>query len=81
MLRPTMMAQQFQAEAYYLESKITVSLSDYLDDYAVHHHILEQLGVNILAISTDSVFAHKVFAETSPSAKKENEEKNPSVLV
>lgn len=37
---------------------------------AVHHHIFEQLGVKILAISTDSVFAHKVFMETSPSGKK-----------
>lgn len=37
---------------------------------AVHHHIFEQLGVKVLAISTDSVYAHKVFAETSPSARK-----------
>lgn len=37
---------------------------------AAHHHILERLDVKVLAISTDSVFAHKVFAETSPSARK-----------
>ncbi|KUO59487.1 MAG: peroxiredoxin [Gracilibacter sp. BRH_c7a] len=37
---------------------------------AAHHHILERIGVKVLAISTDSVFAHKVFAETSPSARK-----------
>ena len=37
---------------------------------AVHHHIFEQLDVKVLALSTDSVFAHKVFAETSPSARK-----------
>ncbi len=37
---------------------------------AAHHHYLEQLGVKVLAISTDSVFSHKVFAETSPSARK-----------
>lgn len=37
---------------------------------AAHHHIFEQLDVKVLAISTDSVFAHKVFAETSPSARK-----------
>ncbi len=30
----------------------------------------KKLGVEVLGISTDSVYAHKVFAETSPSAKK-----------
>lgn len=29
-----------------------------------------KLGVQVLAISTDSVFSHKVFAEVSPSAHK-----------
>lgn len=29
-----------------------------------------KLGVQVLAISTDSVYAHKVFAEVSPSARK-----------
>lgn len=37
---------------------------------AAHHHILEQIGAKVLALSTDSVYAHKVFAETSPSARK-----------
>ncbi len=36
---------------------------------ASHHHLLEQLGVKVLAISTDSIFSHKVFAEISPSAR------------
>lgn len=36
---------------------------------AALHHVFEQLGVKILAISTDSIFAHKVFAEISPSAR------------
>ncbi len=36
---------------------------------AAHHHFFEQLGVKVLAISTDSVFSHKVFAEVSPSAR------------
>lgn len=35
MLRPTMMAPDFQAEACYLGNKITVSLSEYVDDYVV----------------------------------------------
>jgi NADH-dependent peroxiredoxin subunit C len=30
---------------------------------------MEKLGVKVLAISTDSVYSHKVFAEISPSAK------------
>lgn len=36
---------------------------------AAHHHLFEQLGVKVLAISTDSVFSHKIFAEVSPSAR------------
>ncbi|TLS38252.1 redoxin domain-containing protein [Pseudalkalibacillus caeni] len=31
---------------------------------------LKQLNTEVLAISTDSVFAHKVFTQTSPSASK-----------
>lgn len=31
---------------------------------------LQQLGAEVLAISTDSVYAHKVFTEVSPSARK-----------
>lgn len=36
---------------------------------AAHHEELKKLGVQVLAISTDSVFSHKVFAEVSPSAQ------------
>lgn len=36
---------------------------------AAHHQSFEKLGVKVLAISTDSVFSHKVFSETSPSAR------------
>lgn len=36
---------------------------------AARQHIFDQLGVPVLAISTDSVYSHKVFAETSPSAR------------
>jgi peroxiredoxin (alkyl hydroperoxide reductase subunit C) len=31
--------------------------------------MFKKLGVQVLAISTDSVFSHKVFAEVSPSAR------------
>lgn len=31
---------------------------------------LVRLGAEVLGISTDSVYAHKIFAETSPSARK-----------
>ena len=36
---------------------------------ATHHYLFEQLGVKILAISTDSVYSHKIFAEVSPSGR------------
>jgi Peroxiredoxin len=36
---------------------------------AAHQHIFDQLGSKVLAISTDSVFSHKVFAEVSPSGR------------
>ncbi|RHW38137.1 peroxiredoxin [Neobacillus notoginsengisoli] len=36
---------------------------------AVHEHF-KALNTQVLAISTDSVYAHKVFTETSPSAAK-----------
>ena len=36
---------------------------------ATHHYLFEQLGVKVLAISTDSVYSHKIFAEVSPSGK------------
>lgn len=36
---------------------------------AAHHYLFEQLGVKVLAISTDSVYSHKIFAEVSPSGK------------
>ncbi|SEA04657.1 peroxiredoxin (alkyl hydroperoxide reductase subunit C) [Thalassobacillus cyri] len=35
---------------------------------AAIHPYLKQLNTAVLAISTDSVYAHKVFTETSPSA-------------
>jgi Peroxiredoxin len=36
---------------------------------AAHHYLFEQLGVKVLALSTDSVYSHKIFAEVSPSAR------------
>lgn len=36
---------------------------------ATHHHLFEQLGVKVLATSTDSVYSHKIFAEVSPSGR------------
>lgn len=36
---------------------------------ASRHHLLIKLGVKVLAISTDSVYSHKIFSETSPAAK------------
>lgn len=36
---------------------------------ATHHYLFEQLGVKVLAISTDSVYSHKIFAEVSPSGR------------
>ncbi|MBM4764832.1 redoxin domain-containing protein [Bacillus sp. B15-48] len=37
---------------------------------AAIHHQLRSLNTDILAISTDSVYSHKVFTEVSPSASK-----------
>lgn len=36
---------------------------------AARYEAFKKLGVQVLAISTDSVYAHKVFAEISPSAR------------
>lgn len=36
---------------------------------AAQQKIFQKLGVQVLAISTDSVYSHKIFAETSPSAR------------
>lgn len=36
---------------------------------AARYDEFKKLGVQVLAISTDSVFSHKVFAEVSPSAR------------
>lgn len=36
---------------------------------AAQQETFQKLGVITLAISTDSVYSHKVFAETSPSAR------------
>ena len=36
---------------------------------AANQETLQNLGVQILGISTDSVYSHKIFAETSPSAR------------
>lgn len=35
MLKPAVMAPDFQADAYFLGNKITVTLSDYLNGYVV----------------------------------------------
>lgn len=37
---------------------------------AAQQETFQNLGVQILAISTDSIYSHKIFAETSPSARK-----------
>ena len=37
---------------------------------AVRYEEFRQLNTKVLGISTDSVYAHKIFAETSPSARK-----------
>lgn len=37
---------------------------------AAQYTEIVDLGAEVLGISTDSVFAHKIFAETSPSARK-----------
>lgn len=36
---------------------------------AARYDRFKKLGVQVLAISTDSVYSHKVFAEVSPSAR------------
>lgn len=36
---------------------------------AARQETFNNLGVHVLGISTDSVYSHKVFAETSPSAR------------
>lgn len=36
---------------------------------AAQRETLHKLGVQVIAISTDSVYSHKIFAETSPSAR------------
>jgi len=37
---------------------------------ADHYDQFRKLGAEVLAISTDSVYAHKIFAQISPSARK-----------
>ncbi len=37
---------------------------------AARYDVFKKLGVQVLAISTDSVYSHKVFAEVSPSGRK-----------
>ncbi|OPX90365.1 MAG: Selenocysteine-containing peroxiredoxin PrxU [Pelotomaculum sp. PtaB.Bin117] len=37
---------------------------------ADHYEEFVQLGAEVLAISTDSVYSHKIFAQVSPSARK-----------
>lgn len=36
---------------------------------AARYDVLKKLGVQVFAVSTDSVYSHKVFAEVSPSAR------------
>lgn len=36
---------------------------------ATYYNSFKQLGVKVLAISTDSIYSHKVFAEVSPSGR------------
>lgn len=36
---------------------------------AARYHVLTELEVEVLAVSTDSIYAHKVFAALSPSAR------------
>ena len=37
---------------------------------ADHYHEFQMLGAEVLGISTDSVYSHKIFVQTSPSAQK-----------
>jgi len=37
---------------------------------AAHYTEFRKLGAEILAISSDSIYAHKIFAQISPSARK-----------
>ncbi|CAA7600236.1 peroxiredoxin [Acididesulfobacillus acetoxydans] len=36
---------------------------------AARYHTFQQLGAEVLGISTDSIYSHKIFAATSPSAR------------
>ena len=36
---------------------------------AARYEKFQNLGVQVLAISTDSIYSHKIFTETSPSAR------------
>jgi alkyl hydroperoxide reductase subunit AhpC len=36
---------------------------------ATYYNLFKQLGVKVLAISTDSIYFHKIFAEVSPSGR------------
>lgn len=36
---------------------------------AARYTIFQELGVNVLAISTDSIYSHKIFTEVSPSGR------------
>lgn len=90
LLKPTQMAPDFAADAYYRGNRVTVKLSDfknqwvalffYASDFtfvwptelaavAARHDVFKRLGVQVLAISTDSVFSHKIFVQVSPSAR------------
>lgn len=37
---------------------------------AAQQETLQNLGIQVLAVSTDSIYSHKIFAETSPSARR-----------
>lgn len=36
---------------------------------AARYHTFQELGVEVLAVSTDSVYSHKIFASISPSGR------------
>lgn len=41
-----------------------------LEDMALHHEAFKKEGAEILSVSTDTVFVHKAWHDTSPSIKK-----------
>lgn len=54
---------------YFYASDFTFVWPTELAAVAAKQNILDGLGVQVLALSTDSVYSHKVFSQVSPSAR------------